>query len=75
MNTIISMANQIIELHEQGERDDILPHIGLMKAAIKAEKIKQEMMKLRAYLCASCEEIGTTETDDLTVNLECAKDE
>ena len=75
MNTVISMTNQIIELCNQVNRRQILPSTAIDKIEIKALKVKQDIEKLSALLCASCEEIGQPESIDLTVELGSAIDE
>ena len=75
MNTVISMASQIVELCNQVNRRQILPSTAIDKIEIKALKLKQDIEKLSALLCASCEEIGTPNSIDLTVELGSAIDE
>ena len=77
MNTIISNAKNIVELCKQSrrDRDQILPSTALDKIEIKALKLIQDAEGLRAFLCASCEKVGMPDSNDLTVNLETAKDE
>ena len=42
---------------------------------VKDEQMYLELKRLSALLCRTCEEIGTPNTVDLTVNLETSKDE
>ena len=75
MNTVISMASQIVELCNQVNRRQILPSTAIDKIEIKALKLRQDVEKLSALLCASCDELGQPESNDLTVELGAARDE
>lgn len=77
MNTVLSQLHQMRELVNQAlpPRSKILPTSALYKMDIKLTKAIQDTERLATLLCASCEEIGVIDNIDLTVNLECAKDE
>ena len=75
MNTIISIAEQMIELDNQRLRGQILPSTGMDKMRLKAEQIINKYKVTDTLLCEICKEIGVINNNDLTVNLECAKDE
>jgi len=75
MNTIISIAKQIIALDDQRLEGQILPSTAMDKARLKAEQIINKYKVTDTLLCEICKEIGVINNNDLTVNLECAKDE
>ena len=75
MNTVLSQLHQMRELCNQVNRRQILPSSAVDKIDIKLAKAIQDAEKLSALLCASCEEIGTPSSIDLTVELGAARDE
>ena len=75
MNTIISIAEQMIELDNQRLRGQILPSTGMDKMRLKAEQIINKYKVTDTLLCEICKEIGVINNNDLTVNLEPSTDE
>ena len=75
MNTVISIAKQIIALDDQRLKGQILTSSAMDKARLKAEQILHKYKITDTLLCEICKEIGVINNNDLTVSLECAKDE
>ena len=77
MNTVLSQLNQMLDLCEKTlhPRSEISPKSTVMRMEIRLVKAIQDAERLAALLCASCEEIGTPDRIDLTVELGSAIDE
>ena len=75
MNTVISIFKQIIELDNQRLKGQILPSTAMDKIRLKAEQGISKYKITDTLLCEICKEIGVINNNDLTVSLECSKDE
>jgi len=77
MNTVNTLLEQILELCKQADssRDQILPSTAIDKIRIKAEKGLNKYKLTDTLLCEICREIGVSNSNDLTVNLEPSTDE
>ncbi len=77
INNLIHTQELKIEMYKQLRRTE--PQISeaalINRMEIKDEQMLQKLKKLAALLCASCEEIGTPSSIDLTVELGAARDE
>ncbi len=72
---LLKMQECKIEMYRQLYRGQISESALIARMEIKDEQMAMELKRISALLCVTCDEIGRPERNDLTVNLECSKDE